>query len=95
MKASLTAVAALLAIGFAAPAFAQTAVPAPTAAPSVTAPAQPAKKAQVDKDHKSTAQVPAKKDETINKDGAKSGTVSGSTTGSTTAPKAVPEKKAN
>jgi hypothetical protein len=97
MKASLTAVAALLALGLAAPAFAQTAVPAPTAAPSVTTPAQPAKKAQVDS-HKSTAQVPAKKDETINKDATKSGAVggtAGATTGSATAPKAVPEKKAN
>jgi hypothetical protein len=84
MKASFTAIAALIAIGFAAPAFAQTAVPAPTAAPSVTAPAKKA-------DHKTVAQAP-KKDEHINKDGAKSGTVSGGTTGSTTAPKAVPEK---
>ena len=85
MKASLTAVAALLALGLAAPAFAQTSVPAKTA-PAVTSPAPKAA-------HKTIAQAP-KKDEKVTKDGAKAGAVGGGT-GSTTAPKAVPEKKAN
>jgi hypothetical protein len=74
MKASLTAVATLLALGLAAPAFAQTSAPAPTA-PAMTAPAKKA-------GHKSVAQAPAKKDEHGKKDGAKTGTA-----GSTTAPK--------
>jgi hypothetical protein len=64
MKASLTAIAALLALGLAAPAFAQTSAPAP-AAPAVTAPAKKA-------DHKTVAQAP-KKDEHATKDGAKTG----------------------
>ena len=82
MKASFTAIAALLGLGLAAPAFAQTSVPAKTA-PAVTAPV--AKKA----DHKTIAQAPAKKDEHVNKDGTKSGAVTGTT--STTAPKAAPK----
>jgi hypothetical protein len=99
MKASLTAVAALLALGLAAPVFAQTSAPAPTA-PAITSPAQkvePAKKAQADKTHKTIAQAP-KKDEHVTKDGVKDGTKAGAvqgTTRGTQAPQVAPEKKAN
>ncbi len=78
MKAPLTAFAALIALGLAAPAFAQNsatpATPATPANPAVTAPATKAehgKKADADKTRsKSTAQAPKKDNEHSNKGGA-------------------------
>jgi hypothetical protein len=78
MKAPITAFAALIALGLAAPAFAQNAAtpatPATPASPAVTAPvAKTDKKVEADKTHRTTAQAP-KKDEHSNKSGAVRGT---------------------